>query len=155
VDGVVRALGVICDKAGVQYTCVLDPDAMVEEETEICVPAALTDRGEQLDWLLETTVGLLRRLGPDVVYVKKSVGGQRQPSPERHEVEAVVQVAAHRAGIACKMRTTEQVRAAHAPKAKGAYDALLERPDVKSRSNKSRRERYLYAITAIAEHTRD
>ena len=67
----VRALGVICDKAGVQYTCVFDPDATVEEEMEISVPAALTDRGAQLDWLLETTVGFLRRLGPDVVYVKK------------------------------------------------------------------------------------
>jgi hypothetical protein len=149
---VARALGVICDKAGVAYTCVADPDSTVEEEAELSVPASQADRGAQLNWFLNETEQLLRRLCPDVVYVKKSAGGQRQPSPERHEVEAVVQIAAHRAGMACRMRTTEQVRAVHVPKAKGAYDRLLERPDVKSRSNKSRRERYLYAITALAEY---
>jgi hypothetical protein len=102
-----------------------------------------------LNWLLEVSEKLLRRLRPDVVHVKKSAGGQRQSSREQHEVEAVLQVAAHRVGVACAIRTTEQVRAAHVPKAKGAYNELLERRDIKTRSNKSRRERYLYALTAL------
>ena len=144
-----RALGIICQRAGIQYTCVSSPKAKIEEETEISVPTSQTDRGAQLNWLLEVSEKLLRRLRPDVVHVKKSAGGQRQSSREQHEVEAVLQVAAHRVGVACAIRTTEQVRAAHVPKAKGAYNELLERRDIKTRSNKSRRERYLYALTAL------
>lgn len=104
--------------------------------------------------MLEEAEDLLRRLRPDVLFVKKSPGGQRQASREQHEVEAVVQVAAHRVGVACVIRTTEQVRAAHMPKGKGAYKELLEREDVKARGNKSRRESYLYASTALSEHPR-
>ncbi len=127
------------------------PGATIEEETEISVPTSQTDRGAQLTWLLEESEELLRRLRPDVVFMKKSASGQRQSSREQHEVEAVVQVAAHRVGVACAIRTTEQVRAAHVPKAKGAYIQLLERRDVKTRTSKSRRERYLYALTALSE----
>ena len=126
---------------------------MVEDETEISVPTALTDRGAELSWLLEEAEKLLRRLRPDVLYVKKSPGGQRQSSREQHEVEAVVQVAAHRVGVACTIRTTEQVRAAHVPKGKGAYKELLEREDVKARGSKSRRESYLYASAALSEQS--
>ena len=131
------------------------PGATIEEETEISVPPSQTDRGAQLTWLLEESEKLLRRLRPDVVLMKKSASGQRQSSREQHEVEAVVQVAAHRVGVACAIRTTEQVRAAHVPKAKGAYIQLLERRDVKTRSNKSLRERYLYALTALGELSDD
>ena len=129
------------------------PGPTVEVETEISVPTSQTDRGAELSWLLEEAEELLRRLRPDVVYVKKSPGGQRQSSREQHEVEAVVQVAAHRVGVACAIRTTEQIRAAHVPKGKGAYKQLLEREDVKARGNRSRRESYLYASTALSEHT--
>ena len=131
------------------------PGASIEEETEISVPTSHTDRGAQLTWLLEESEKLLRRLRPDVVHMKKSASGQRQSSREQHEVEAVLQVAAHRVGVACAIRTTEQVRAAHVPKAKGAYNELLERRDVKTRSNKNRRERYLYALTALGERPDD
>ena len=127
------------------------PGATIEEETEISVPTSQTDRGAQLTWLLEEAEKLLRRLRPDVVHLKKSPSGQRQSSREQHEVEAVLQVAAHRVGVACAIRTTEQVRAAHVPKAKGAYKELLERRDIETRGNKSRRERYLYALTALGE----
>ena len=127
------------------------PGPTIEEESEISVPTSQTDRGAQLTWLLEESEKLLRRLHPDIVHMKKSASGQRQSSREQHEVEAVLQVAAHRVGVACAIRTTEQVRAAHVPKAKGAYNELLERRDVKTRSNKSRRERYLYALTALGE----
>jgi hypothetical protein len=85
------------------------------------------------------------------MHTKKSPSGQRQSSREQHEVEALLQVAAHRVGVACAIRTTEQVRAVHVPKAKGAYNELLERRDLKARSNKSRRERYLYALTALGQ----
>ena len=144
-----RALGVICERAGIHYTCMTTPGPTVEDETEISAPTSSTDRGAELSWLLEATEALLRRLRPDVLYVKKSPGGQRQSSREQHEVEAVVQVAAHRVSVACAIRTTEQVRAVHAPKAKGAYKKLLEREDVKARGNKSRREGYLYATAAL------
>jgi hypothetical protein len=126
---------------------------MVEVETEISVPTAQTDRGAELSWLLEEAEELLRRLRPDVLYVKKSPGGQRQSSREQHEVEAVVQVAAHRLSVACAIRTTEQVRAAHVPKGKGAYKQLLERADVMARGNRSRRESYLYASAALSEQS--
>ena len=150
---VTRALGIICKRAGIHYTSLTGPGAMIEADTEISTPTSLTDRGAELNWLLEEAVELLRRLRPDVLYVKKSPGGQRQSSREQHEVEAVVQVAAHRAGVACAIRTTEQVRAAHVPRGKGAYRQLLERKDVKARGNKSRREGYLYAATALVGQT--
>jgi hypothetical protein len=62
------------------------PGATVEDGTEIPVPTSQTDRGAELSWLLEEAEGLLRRLRPDVLYVKKSPGGQRQSSREQHEV---------------------------------------------------------------------
>ena len=148
---VTRALGIICDRAGKYCTSLTGPEATIEEETVISAPTSLTDRGAQLNWLLEEAAELLRRLRPDVLYVKKSPGGQRQSAREQHEVEAIVQVAAHRAGIACAIRTTEQVRAAHVPRGKGAYKQLLERKDVKARGNKRRREGYLYAATALGD----
>ena len=150
---VTRALGVVCERAGIHYTFMTAPGAATEVESEISVPTSQTDRGAELSWLLEQAEELLRRLRPDVLYVKKSPGGQRQSSREQHEVEAVVQVAAHRTSVACAIRTTEQVRAAHAPKGKGAYKQLLEREDVKARGNRNRRESYLYASTALSEQS--
>ena len=152
VQGVTRALGVVCERAGIHSTALTEPGATIEEAAAISAPATLTNRGAELHWLLEEAEKLLRRLRPNVVYVKKSPGGQRQASREQHEVEAIVQVAAHRAGVVCAIRTTEQIRAAHAPKGKGAYKQLLEREDVKARGTRSRREQYLWAATALAEH---
>lgn len=146
---VTRALGIICGRDGIHCTSLTGPDATIDEETVISTPTSLTDRGAALNWLLEEAVALLHRLRPDVLYVKKSPGGQRQSAREQHEVEAIVQVAAHRAGVACAIRTTDQVRAAHVPRGKGAYKELLERKDVKARGNKRRREGYLYAVTAL------
>ena len=150
-SSVTRALGVICEKAGIHSTALTEPGATIEEEAAISAPTSLTDRGAELNWLLEEAEKLLRRLRPNVVYVKKSPGGQRQSSREQHEVEAIVQVAAHRVGVVCAIRTTEQIRAAHMPRGKGAYKRLLERTDVKARGNRSRREQYLYAKTALGE----
>lgn len=148
--GRVRAIGVICDKTGIQFTAV-DSGPTVVEESDLGVPASKTDRGGQLDWLLEEAQALLRRLRPDTIYVKRVGTGKFQAAPERHEVEAIVQVAAHRERIPCRMKTTEQIRASHLPKAKGAYDELLKLPDVAERSNETKRERYLYAISALKD----
>ena len=147
----VKALGIICDKAAIRYTIV--DDATAPEDAELAVPASRTDRGDQLNWLLQEFEDLLRRAAPVAGFVKKSGGGQFASSPERHEVEAVVQLAAHRASMACEMKTTEQIRAAAgAPKGKGAYDELLARDDVAARPSKDKRERYLYAVTALQAH---
>lgn len=147
------AMGVICEKSVIQYTFVSDSDADVKE-SEIAVPASRTDRGEQLAWLLDEAEGLLRRVPTDIVFVRKAGTGQFASAPERHEVEAVVQIAAHWLGVRCELKTTDQLRAAAGvPKKKGAYEELLKRRDVASRSNKDKRERYLYAVTALAECT--
>ena len=150
-NSVTRSLGVVCKRAGIHCTALTEPGTTIEEEAAISAPTSLTDRGAELNWLLGEAEKLLRRLRPNVVYVKKSPGGQRQSSREQHEVEAIVQVAAHRVGVVCAIRTTEQIRAAHVPKGKGAYKRLLERKDVKARGNRSRREQYLYAATALGE----
>lgn len=150
-NSVTRALGIICEKAAIHSTALTEPGALIDEEAAISAPRSLTDRGAELNWLLEAAEKLLRRLRPNVVYVKKSPGGQRQSSREQHEVEAIVQVAAHRVGVVCAIRTTEQIRAAHVQRGKGAYKQLLERKDVKARGNRSRREQYLFAATALDE----
>ncbi len=146
-----RALAVVCDKNGLQFTAV-DSGGTVVEESDIEVPGSRTDRGAQLGWLLNEVEALLQRLKPDVVYVKKAGSGKFTAAPERHEVEGAVRIAAHRKGIPCELRSTEQIRASHVPKAKGAYDELLKLPDVATRSNAAKRERYLYAMTALKDH---
>jgi hypothetical protein len=145
-----RALSVVCDKSGLEFTAV-DSGGTVVEESDLAVPANRTDRPSQLGWLFEEAEGLLQRLKPDVVYVRKAGSGKFKASPERHEVEGLVQVAAHRRGIPCELRMTEQIRASHVPKASGAYEELLKQPEVAARSNAAKRERYLYAITALKD----
>ena len=143
------ALGVTCDKTTIRYTAVGD-DGAASEEAELFVPASRAERGDQLSWLLQEAEDLLRRIDARVVFVKKAGSGQFASSPERHEVEGVLQVAAHRCGVRCELMTTDQLRAAAgAPKRKGAYDELLARPDVAARSSKDKRERYLFALTAL------
>jgi hypothetical protein len=145
-----RALGIICDRSTIQYTLVSEQGDVLEE-AELSTPASRKDRGEKLNWLLDETEALLRRVRPDIVMAKKAGSGQFASSPERHELEAVLQIAAFRTQARCELKTTEQLRAAAgAPKQRGAYDALLSQPDVAARSNKDKRERYLFAITGLA-----
>lgn len=146
-----RALAVVCDKTGMQFTAV-DSDGSVVEESDIEVPASRTARGDQLEWLLDEAEALLQRLKPDVVYVRKAGSGKFTAAPERHEVEGVLHIAAHRKGVVCELRGTEQIRASHVPKGKGAYENLLKLPEIAARSNAAKRERYLYAITALKDH---
>ena len=47
-----RALAVVCDKTGLQFSAV-DSKGAVIEESDIEVPASRTDRGAQLGWLLD------------------------------------------------------------------------------------------------------
>lgn len=145
-----RALAIVCDKAGLQFTAV-DSGGAVVEENDVEVPASRTERGAQLAWLLDESEALLQRLKPDILYVRKAGSGKFTAAPERHEVEASVQIAAHKKGVACELRGTEQIRASHVPKAKGAYAELLKLPDVAERSNAAKRERYLYALTALKD----
>jgi hypothetical protein len=146
-----RALAVLCEKTGLHFTAV-SLDGTVIEESDIEVPSSRTDRPAQLGWLLDEAEALLQRLKPDVVYVRKAGSGKFTAAPERHEVEGAMQIAAHRKAIPCELRSTEQIRASHVQKAKGAYDELLKLPDVAARSNAAKRERYLYAITALKDH---
>jgi hypothetical protein len=146
-----RALAVLCEKTGLHFTAV-SLDGTVIEESDIEVPSSRTDRPAQLGWLLDEAEALLQRLKPDVVYVRKAGSGKFTAAPERHEVEGAMQIAAHRKAIPCELRSTEQIRASHVQKAKGAYDELLKLPDVAARSNTAKRERYLYAITALEDH---
>lgn len=147
-----RALGVICEKKSIQYSCVADPGPTVEVESDATVPASIANRAEQLAWLLDEAREIIRRRQPDVIYVKRSLGGGlSQVSHDRYEVEAVVQVAAHHEGVRIEMKLTEQIRGSHVRQAKGAYEALLRRADVAERSNASKRERYLYAVTALKD----
>lgn len=113
---VATALGVICEKLGIQYTVVQDAEPTVVEEAQISVPASRADRGDQLSWLLAEAEDLFRRVNPGLIYVNTTGGGQFAAGPERLEVEAVLQVGAHRQNVRCKMLTTEQIREAHLPK---------------------------------------
>lgn len=144
-----KAMGISCDATSVGFGLV-ETGRTVLEEGAVVVPASHQSRGDQLSWLLTETEDLLRRAIPDVVWVRRAGAGQFAASPERHEVEAVVQVAAHRCGVPCELKTTEQVRAAAgSAKSTGAYQALLKRDDVAARSNGAKRERYLFAVTAL------
>ena len=58
-----------------------------------------------------------------------------------------MQIGLHEAGAALERLNREQVRAAMGePKAKGAYEKLLNRAEVKARSNAVRRDQYLLAL---------
>jgi hypothetical protein len=144
-----RALGVGCDGTTIGFALV-ESGRVVLEEGELAVPASHHDRGDQLNWLQTEAEELLRRSGAEVIWVRKAGSGQFAASADRHETEGVLQVAAHRCGVPCVLKTTEQVRAAAGvPRGKDAYKALLRRGDVAARSNAAKRERYAYAVTAL------
>jgi hypothetical protein len=140
-------VGLICGKDGFGYTTVDDTGGI--EDGSIEVPKNKPVRGEQLEWFLDEAARLFERLGSPSMAVKHSPGGAYAAAPERYEVEAVVQIAAHRTGSTCRLLTTEGARSAMGVKqASGAYKALLARPDIKARSNNAKREQYLYALAA-------
>lgn len=88
----------VCDKNGLEFTAV-DSGGDVVDESDLEVPATRTDGASQLGWLFDEAEGLLQRLKPDVVYVKKAGSGKFKASPERHEVEGLVQIATYRKGV--------------------------------------------------------
>lgn len=142
-------VGILCNKAGLGYT-VIDHTSMAVTEESLEVPAPIKERGEQLDWLLSEVGRMLERTSPGRAWIQKSGSGQFNASPERHEVEGIVQVAAFRAKVPYSMETTEGVRAKlGVPKGAGAYKALLKRPDIAVRSNDLKRQQYAYALAAL------
>jgi hypothetical protein len=145
-----RALGITANPGGLSWTFVTGDvlEALtVEEEKDITPPANLKMRGEQLDWLLEETALTLRRLKPDMIVVEKPGAGFAR---ERAEIEGLVLVAAHRANIPLEMLVKEGCRARLGrPAGKGAFKKLLDEPDVRARSNAAKRERYVFAKTAL------
>lgn len=141
-------VGILCQKNGFGYTA-LDEASMTIKEERLDVPASKGDRGEQLDWLLVEAERMFQTESPSNVWVHKSGTGQYSSDPQRHEVEAIVQVAAYRANVRCSLQTTESVRGAlGVTKSKGAYQLLLKRADIAARSNAQKREQYAYALAA-------
>jgi hypothetical protein len=140
--------GIVCHKDGFGCTIVDSNDGA--EDHDIDVPPNLTSRGEKLAWLADEARRLIQSAGAQEVRVQKPGGGKfGGASSERHEVEAAVQIGVHHVGVACDMLNREQVRAAlGVPKGKGAYEQLLQRVDVKARSNAERRDQYLLALAA-------
>jgi hypothetical protein len=141
-------IGMICQKNGFGYT-VLDMATMSAKEERLDVPASKVDRAEQLDWLLSEAERMFRTESATNVWVQKSGIGQHKADPQRHEVEAIVQVAAYRANTQLSLQTTESVRGAlGATRAAGAYKELLKRSDIAERTNAQKREQYAYALAA-------
>lgn len=144
-----RAIGAVAGKDGFAYCEVSGPPAQVVDEVDIALPSNIKDRAEQLEWLLSEATELFKRVQPNKVFVKRAGAGPRQASPERYEVDAVLQLAARAAQVEIRMMPTESIRAMHVPRGKGAYDSLLKLPEVKARSNAQRRELFLYAMSAL------
>jgi hypothetical protein len=143
-------MGMLCQKAGFGYTVFDDATGGVRED-RLDVPADKKDRGEQLAWLLSEAKGMFTREAPISLWVQKSGTGQHSADPQRHEVEACVQIAAHCAGVPCRLQVTESVRSAlGVPRGPGAYKQLLKRPDIAARSNNLKREQYAYALAAVS-----
>jgi hypothetical protein len=140
--------GIVCHKDG--FGCTVVDGSGNAEDHDIHAPANLTRRGERLAWLTEEAQRLIRAAQVSSVRIQKPGAGKfGGASAERHEVDGAVQIGVYRAGAVCDMMNREQVRAALAvPRGKGAYETLLQRPDVKARSNAVRRDQYLLALAA-------
>jgi len=145
--GAPSTAGVVCSSEGFGCTVLASGGP---EDHDICVPGSIKDRGEALCWLTEEAERLFLSFRVSAVRIQKAGGGKfGGAAPERHEVEACVKIGAHRAHVSCVEMNREQVRAAlGVPQAKGAYEGLLKRTDVKVRSNASRRDQYLLALAA-------
>jgi hypothetical protein len=140
-------IGVVCKKDGFGFT-IINGDGV--RDHDLTVPSSFPTRGAQLDWLLEEAERVFEIHKPENVCIQRATGGKLvAPSPERIEVESLLQVAAHRFGSNTKTMSKDQVRAALGePKTKGAYDELLKRPEVAARSNSQRRDQFLLALAA-------
>jgi hypothetical protein len=142
--------GVICekDKVGLSIVEVGEVVAVLLED-DVRPPASHGERPRQLLYMYDEMVSLLESHKPDLVFVKHAVAGRFAADPQRYELGGIVQLACARQKVLCDLLTTDQVRKAMgAVKETGAYDRLLEAPDVMARSNKARREQYLFAIAA-------
>lgn len=145
---VVTCAGIVCSSDSFGCT-ILAADGI--EDHDIAIPASIKSRCEGLWWLTQEAERLFRALAVGAVRMQKAGTGKFGAAPERHEVEACVKVGAHLAQADLLDLNREQVRAAlGVPKAKGAYESLLRRPDVMARRNASRRDQYLLALTASA-----
>ncbi len=133
-----------CGKNGFSYTLLLGDGSVVEEELE-APRSMVTNRPEVLVWLEDEAQRLFQSNDVLEVRIKAAQsGGKFGASRERYESETCVQIAAHRAGAAVRTLNKEQVRAAYGvEKGRGAYETLLERDDVRERSNEVRRHQYL------------
>ncbi|MBT3774894.1 MAG: hypothetical protein HOB12_06215 [Gemmatimonadales bacterium] len=138
--------GILCQKAS--FGCTIIDEDGVAADHDIAVPSNMNDRGEALAWLAQEAQRIVELNGVETVGLQKAGGGKfGGASAERYEVEAAVQIGLHEAGAALERLNREQVRAAMGePKAKGAYEKLLNRAEVKARSNAVRRDQYLLAL---------
>lgn len=126
-------------------------DPQVLEEAEHEVPAALRDRGSQLQWVRDTASDALSRVNPERLCLRRAEG-QRALDPERHEVEGVLQLVCAELGIVTEMRTKDQVRKAFGvPRGPGAFEGVLALDAVVARSNADRRLLFAYAWGALRE----
>lgn len=135
--------GVVCSPRKLGITIV---GGNKVEDHDLVPPANLADAGQRLAWWLDEAERLLRRENVSAIGLQQTAGGKFKSSPERHELEGVVKIAAHRAGVRCESFTRDGVRAKlGVPKAAGAYEALLANPEVKARPNRDQRDQYLLA----------
>jgi len=137
--------GIVCDKAGFGMT-IIDGDDV--KDHAVRVPTGLqADRPAALAWLLEEAERALSNFAiTDVRVWAAPTKGRFAASAPRIEAEACVKIAAARQGAALAFLNKEQLRAAFGiAKGPGAYDALLERPDVAARKTKQMQEQYLLA----------
>jgi hypothetical protein len=144
------SFGVICEKDKIGVAVVrFNPGPAVLAEDEIRPPASLKERPSELLYLFDEFLEVLVAHRPELVLVKHAVAGRFAADPQRYELGGVVQLACAKERVACQLFTTEQVRAAMGvTKGPGAYDSLLELPAVATRSNKAKREQFLYALAA-------
>ena len=143
----------VCDADGFAFSVVTGASArptVAEEETRT-VPANLATRGEKLAWLFREAGDNIERVKPGILLLVRAGSSPRGgASPERHEVEGLVQLAAHEKRVRSKLLLRDQVRAIwDVPKAKGAFETILERREVAARSNATKRELYVFAVAAL------
>lgn len=136
--------GVTCGKNGLSYTLLLVDGSLLEEELEV-PQSMVANRPEALVWLEDEAQRLFEANDVSEVRIRVAQsGGKFGASRERYESETCVQIAAHRAGATVRTLNKEQVRAAYGiDKGRGAYEKLLDRDDVRERSNDVRRHQYL------------
>jgi len=141
----VSVCGVTCDKTS--FSCTVVADGQVKDHDIVVPPGLQGDRPQALSWLLEEAERFfqIHRI-LDVRVWSAPSRGRFAASSERAEVEACIKIAAHHGRAVVRCMDKEKVRAAYGlPKATGAYDTLLARPDVHERGNDKRRNQYLMA----------